>query len=134
MLEQDILENPDVVFQGQPYSNLGNTKNRSQQNVDPNNITNTLEHFIITYVNKIYNQTVNDTKRSKTPYMITKLKPDVMEESDDEKEVKVKVERGGKRSRKRRRSKKKTRKTGKNKKRASRINKKRIGKKTRKNI
>jgi hypothetical protein len=144
MLEQNLRENPNVEFQGQPYLNLVNTKNRSQQKYDPDNITNTLNEFIIRNVDKIYDETVNDNNgRSKTSYIITKLKLPVMEESDDDvpalKSIVEKMETGGKRSRKRRRDKKQTRKTGnkknKGKKRATCINKKRRKRvKTRKNV
>jgi hypothetical protein len=144
MLEQNLRDNPNVEFQGQPYLNLVNTKNRSQQKYDPDNITNTLDEFIIRNVDKIYDETVNDNNgRSKTSYIITKLKPPVMEESDDEvpasESIEEKMDTGGKRTLKRRRDKKKTRKTGnkknKNKKRVSRVNKKRRKRvKTRKNV
>jgi len=144
MLKQNLRDNPNVEFQGKPYLNLVNTKNRSQQKYDPDNITNTLDEFIIRNVDKIYDETVNDNNgRSKTSYIITKLKPPVMEESDDEvpasESIEEKMDTGGKRTLKRRRDKKKTRKTGnkknKNKKRVSRVNKKRRRRvKTRKNV
>ncbi len=147
MLEQNLQENPIVEFQGLPYLNLVNTKNRSQQKYDPDNITNTLDEFIIRNVDKIYDETVNDNNgRSKTSYIITKLKPPVMEESDDEvpdlepipENSGGKRSPGEKRTLKRRRDKKKTRKTSnkknKSKKRATRINKKRRIPKTRKNV
>lgn len=145
MLQRELEENPDIQFQGEPF-HLVNTKNRSQQKHDPDNVTNTLGQFITTSVDKIYDETVNDNNgRSKTSYIITKLKPIVMDESAEDGLPDLepvvgneKMETGGKRSRKRRRDKKKTRKAihkkGKSKKRASRVNKKRIRRlKTRKN-
>lgn len=138
MLERDIQENPNVEFQGAPFSFV-NTKNRSQQKYDPDNITNTLDEFIVENVDKIYDETVNDNNgRSKTSYIITKLKPPVMDVSTDDvpdlESIGGKHGSGGKRTRKIKRGKKKTRKAGKNKKRVSRVNKKRRGTKTRKNV